>query len=50
MPGGFTYRADYLVLAHSPDAGLLTGDTHHELISQAPVDLRIHHVATTPAR
>ncbi|MBF6323345.1 hypothetical protein IU451_12520 [Nocardia cyriacigeorgica] len=44
------HHADQLVLAHSPDAGLLTSATRHHLTGRAPADLRIHHVATTPAR
>ncbi|MGK8510189.1 hypothetical protein ACRS5S_19795 [Nocardia asiatica] len=42
------HHADQLVSAHSPEAGLLTGDTRRRLARQAPADLRIHHVTTTP--
>lgn len=44
------HHADQLVLAHSPDAGLLTGATRRQLTQRAPADLRIHHVTTTPER
>lgn len=42
------HHADQLVLAHGREAGLLTGDTHHQLTRLAPTDLRIH-LTTTPA-
>ncbi|MBF6226574.1 hypothetical protein IU470_15875 [Nocardia abscessus] len=44
------HHADQLVLAHSPDAGLLTDTTGHQLTQRAPADLRVHHVTTTPDR
>ncbi|MBF6222868.1 hypothetical protein IU479_32830 [Nocardia abscessus] len=44
------HHANQLVVAHSPDAGLLTDTTRHQLTRQAPADLRIHHVTTTPDR
>lgn len=43
-----THDADHLVCANSPEAGLLTVDTHQHLTRCAPAGLRIHHLTLTP--